>query len=574
MSQQPPQGPWPQQGWGQSNDWQQQPGHGSQPYGQQPGYGQQGQQPGYGQQSYGQQGQPPYGQQPGSFLPQGAPTWQSPPRRRSSKALVAGGAATAGVLVLGTAGVFAFNALSGGGAQPETAMPADTIGYVRLDLDPSASQKVNALRLINRIPQVNENVQLDENGDLREQLFNEIASDSSCDIDYTTQVKPWIGDRAGLAVTPSGGESGEPGALFVLQVQSGTDRADLDSFAGSMQSCGGDFGYGISGDYAVFGQSQGAVDAAISSAEQTPLSEKKQFADDMKALGDPGLASYWVDVQGLRTALEQSGAASGEDLSAMGSLDQFTSYYGAVRAGSDYLELTVDVSTSMEIKADVANPITGLPSDTLAAVSISGGQDQVDTAWQQIANEAGYDFESDVQDFESQTGLALPEDLKTLLGQNLTLAVSPQGLSAQALESNDLSAVNIGLRLTGDADAQQQVVDKVNRLLADQGGPAMATSRHADGITVATNSGYAEALAGAGGLGDQDAFRTAVPDADQAVSAAYVDVNGLTRVMSDLDTSGESAEFVRAVEPIKAVGLVTYPTDNGRAHCVIRVTFD
>lgn len=39
-----------------------------------------------------------------------------------------------------------------GGAQPDEAIPAGALGYVRVDLDPSAEQKINALRLLRSVP--------------------------------------------------------------------------------------------------------------------------------------------------------------------------------------------------------------------------------------------------------------------------------------------------------------------------------------------------------------------------------------------------------------------------------------
>ncbi len=56
-------------------------------------------------------------------------------------AVLLGGAAWALVAVLG-----------GGGPQPAEALPASTAAYFRIDLDPSAGQKIAALRLADRFP--------------------------------------------------------------------------------------------------------------------------------------------------------------------------------------------------------------------------------------------------------------------------------------------------------------------------------------------------------------------------------------------------------------------------------------
>ncbi len=56
--------------------------------------------------------------------------------------------------MLGAGAVFAVQQLSGGGAQPADVLPGDAYGYVRLDIDPSAGQKIAAVRFLDKLPQV------------------------------------------------------------------------------------------------------------------------------------------------------------------------------------------------------------------------------------------------------------------------------------------------------------------------------------------------------------------------------------------------------------------------------------
>ncbi len=60
--------------------------------------------------------------------------------RRSRRLAVA--ATVTGVLVLGGAGLAVAAYLDGSGPQPQDVLPADTLGFVSVDLDPSAGQKV------------------------------------------------------------------------------------------------------------------------------------------------------------------------------------------------------------------------------------------------------------------------------------------------------------------------------------------------------------------------------------------------------------------------------------------------
>jgi hypothetical protein len=71
------------------------------------------------------------------------------PRRRG----VVIGAVVASLLVVGAVGaVGAKLALGGGGKQPAEVLPREAVGYIRVDLDPSAGQKIAAFRLLDKLP--------------------------------------------------------------------------------------------------------------------------------------------------------------------------------------------------------------------------------------------------------------------------------------------------------------------------------------------------------------------------------------------------------------------------------------
>ena len=64
----------------------------------------------------------------------------------------------------------AVRGLSGGGSQPEDALPAGAIAFAKIDLDPPAGQKINAIRFLRKFPALKDKVGL--NADLRESLFD------------------------------------------------------------------------------------------------------------------------------------------------------------------------------------------------------------------------------------------------------------------------------------------------------------------------------------------------------------------------------------------------------------------
>ncbi|MDP9407604.1 MAG: hypothetical protein M3P95_07025, partial [Actinomycetota bacterium] len=80
-----------------------------------------------------------------TVLPPGPPRW-----RRGVLAAVGG----LGLVTALGAGSVAYAALSGGGPQPESQVPARVLAYAEVDLDPPAGEKVDLLRLVSRFPRV------------------------------------------------------------------------------------------------------------------------------------------------------------------------------------------------------------------------------------------------------------------------------------------------------------------------------------------------------------------------------------------------------------------------------------
>src|SRR3954471_3835205 len=111
-------------------------------------------------------------------------------------------ASVAVVLALG-AGAYAMVQLLSGGSSPASAVPADAIGYVSVDLDPSASQKIEAIKILRKFPALKDEIKMGSRDDIRRRLFEEIRKDGTCkSLDYDDDISPWIGERVGVAAVP------------------------------------------------------------------------------------------------------------------------------------------------------------------------------------------------------------------------------------------------------------------------------------------------------------------------------------------------------------------------------------
>ena len=170
----------------------------------------------------------------------GAPLPQEPggAGRAVRRGLFVGGAVV-GLVAVGVGAWAAYNFLTTG-PQPAEALPADTLGYVSVDLDPSGGQKIEALQTLNKFPAFKDYVGINADDDLRKEIFSRIQDEANCDaIDYADDIEPWLGDRAALAAVDLGGDDPDP--VFVLQVKD-ADKADAGLDAVKDCADGGDVG--------------------------------------------------------------------------------------------------------------------------------------------------------------------------------------------------------------------------------------------------------------------------------------------------------------------------------------------
>lgn len=128
----------------------------------------------------------------------GQQTESSPaPVKKNRTGLIAG-AAIAGLLVLGGGAYAVTSVLNVAGDKDiAKAVPSNSALFVQVDLNPSNSQKAAALTLASKIDAL---VDEDDEYNTEGKDFKEIATDPAFeDLDYETEVKPWIGDKVAVA---------------------------------------------------------------------------------------------------------------------------------------------------------------------------------------------------------------------------------------------------------------------------------------------------------------------------------------------------------------------------------------
>jgi hypothetical protein len=464
-------------------------------------------------------GTDPFGQPTGTD-PFGQPATGRPGRGRTI-ALVGGILA---IVAVGAGGAFAFQQVGGGGAQPESALPASTIAFAKIDLDPSAGQKLDGIRFIRKFPDARAEVK--EDSDLRKVVFKRLQAEGQLKgVDYAKDVEPWLGQRIGVGLLPGATADTEPTVVVALAVTDADKaKASLPAIAKANEAeCQ------LVEEFALCTDGTGKVAAVAAAAGKGTLADSAHFSKDMADLGEDGVAAAWFDAQALGKATQSldltsmiPGVSGGPATSQTGRVAL------ALRFDGPHLELaghTNGASVSFAGSRE-GTGLPELPDTTLAAVSVANAGEQLKAGWpalqKAVTDTVGeQDFADGVAAVESELGISVPDDLYAALGSQFSLVFGGLG--------PDHSDLRIAAVTDGDQEVLQKIAD------AGQGvGSDPLTLKASGGTTVLSLSeNYADELGTQHGLGDTDRFKDAVKGADSARVAGFVDIAGLLTEFKD-----------------------------------------
>jgi hypothetical protein len=485
----------------------------------------------------------------GSLQPPGTPA-----HRRT--AVIIGGAVALAALV--GAGAWAAWSFFSTGPQPSEALPDSTIAYASIDLDPSGGQKIEALRTLRKFPAFRDQVGLDTDGDIRRWVFEHAQDSGACpDLDYGDDVEPWLGDRMAAAAVDTGADS--PAPVVVVQV---TDEDAADDGLAKLRDCGGgeDLAWAVESGWALVGESQDVVDSIAADAADAPLSDDEDFQHWTDEAGGGGIVTAYVspdagplladqlsDVFGMPSSYSVVPGDVRSDTT--DALEDFGGMAATLRFSDGSLELEVAADAG-EAEGALGDSDGGddvlatLPDDTAAALGVGLAE-----GW------LGKLVDADtLQQLADEIGLDLSADAEALAGRSAAIAVGG-GIDPDAVfESGDGSGLAVGLKVQGDADRIRAVVDKL--------GEPFGVDTEGDVVAVGPDADYRQQLLENGGLGDTDAFRHAVPQADDAGAVLFVNFD-----------AGSWFEDEDDLEPLEAIGA-SVRVDDGTSYLVLRVTTD
>jgi hypothetical protein len=456
-------------------------------------------------------------------------------------------ALVAGLLVLGGSGFAFASYLAGGGTQPEDVLPADTLGFVRLDLDPSAGQKLAMRSLLEKFPHIG----TDDDSDLRAQLLERLMDLTETELVFEDDVRPWLGQRMAVGVVPA--DDTDEGGVPVVALAVEDEKAMAEALVRAQENT--DFGFAVRDDYVLITDSQERADTFATAAGT--LADDADFAGDREALGGDQIGLAWVDMTAGQRLLSEA-LPEGMPGSVPGGQELAGRLILGVHAEDDALEMVglgFDVSDLGVPSREPTRLVQNLPEDTLLAASLSGAGDLAATYWAELEETPEF---SEYGDPMASLGLELPEDLRALFGTDLAIA-----------GFGNVEAPAFGVRVVSeDGDRASAVIDE---LLSSFGAELPLVSTPVDdGFVLGSDTSTAQTLAaGYGGLGETDAFRDAVADPDAASGVVYVDLAAL--VDQAVARGGDTGEEAAKYSAVRALGLSATTTDEG-GRFVLRIT--
>lgn len=507
-------------------------------------------------------------------------------------ALIAGGAVVALALVGG--GAWAAMSFFSTGAQPADALPAGTIGYASIDLDPSGGQKIEAFRMVEKFPAIEKELGgFDADDDILALMFKDLEEE--CDgLSYDQDIQPWLGYRIAVAAVDLGDDLPVP--VGVVQVK---DASAAEEGLAQLRECAAADvgGWVIEGDWAIVAETEDIAQDVTDAAADGTLADDETFQDWTGEVGDPGVMSMYAAPEAGKFLAELIGTFAGGGMLGMPmdptmmdpaaetdtpavpeeylqALEDFQGMAATLRFDDGALEFEVAGAAGTEDQMQMLasdrgdDVITTLPEDTAVALGFGFAEGWLTTALEQAANMTGGEMsvEELEAEVEASTGLTLA-DLETLAGESAAISLGSEVDAETFFNSSDGSDIPIGAKVQGDASAIQDVLAKLTETMGSEA-TFVGNDAEGDMVAIGPNPDYRGQLVEDGGLGDSDIYQNVVRESGDANAIVFVNFDAgdwLTNL-----AEGDQAVADNLV-PLEGLGFSSWSED-ATSHAVFRLT--
>jgi Protein of unknown function (DUF3352) len=445
---------------------------------------------------------------------------------------VVAGTAVAAAFAVTAAGVVVAGAVNGGGPQPEDVLPANAMAFTKLDLNPSARQKLAVYQLASKFPKVKSKV-TSEDTSIKESIFGSLFTGTGKDaigLDFKKDVQPWLGDRIGVGVFPAlPGEKNPKVGIAIAFTDHNAAKTALDKAvalslkqqhaSASLDGNDGNApvmkGYAFTDDGYVIVSDTTAHATAIASAGKVKPLAKSTYAQDVKTLGSDQVAVAWADVAAVYKAIPKDKLNQSTFGMLQGPLKGVNDLKNAsgrvimgLHADPAFLEVTgkaIDVKgVNAAVKTDPGNGaalVGSFPSQVFGAVTLTGLGKAVGALYTSFT-ESGDPFQ--VKSTLDAMGITSAKQIETLLGAETGVMVagtkdSPEfAIRTRGAHPNE--ALSIAQKvLTANPEAPGISVAKIaapDGIVVSMGTDLTASIFDKAGTKLASTPGFKQVIAG------------------------------------------------------------------------------
>lgn len=490
-----------------------------------------------------------------------------PPLPRKSTRLIVASIIAAVALV----GVGVGVALKASTTEPalDTLVPANTAVFAVVHVSPSGQQRAALRDLIDRLP----DAQRDKVGERVDSLLDDMVDGSG--LDYTKDVKPWLGGQVAVAVAEPAAGGGEQSVVGLLAVKDESAARDALRRASERDDASA---YEVADGVAYLANEQASIDALQADVAKGALASDDAYQRAAEGVGgEDTLVLAWLNGEKLGAFAQ---GFAGNPL-ARGPIPGGFESTGALslRATDAGLEVvgrfTVADGTSQTRKGK-PELLESMPANILGAMTLFDLGGIVEAVLKSSGEQGSGPTESARAFVQQGLGLDLEKDLLPWLHGEFTVVVGgftagPIPDAGIVIDATDTAALDrtmraLALRAPGLGDAfGAEIVAESGGLtvkLPDQGA-TLVVRREGRRLVIASSRAYAQTLlnAGAERLGADAVYRRVVGETgDGTAFALYVRVDRVVQLVEAFAGSSEgfreSAPFLRSLEALAMTATV------------------
>lgn len=430
------------------------------------------------------------------------------------------------------------------GSDPATLAPPKSPLFIEASVQPEGELKTNIESLAKSIGGV------DDLGGLIISEIENSASSADEDLDYATEIQPWLGEKGGLFFQEYDGDDFKGYGFAIQSTDTAATQDFLDKRADAtdevleegsydgvdyeVESEDGTTG-GLIGDFLVFAEDTTTFKAMVDASNGESLAEEETYANTVDAAPSGSVADVFVDIGGL---IDQSGGAIDPEaqqfLDSAGIDPKEATAVASLIPGSDQVE--VDFSSNLggenPPSGDASQLLGSLPASSFAAVASADfgnrfGEaiDQIDAngipgevpagKFKSTLKEAGIDVEKIAASVgnlgvfaegDSESNLAGAAVLETKSSKEATNTVANIGLLLRATGTPGITAISgkasgFSIRSADLGPKPLVIAAQGERIAIAYGLPAATQALAADsgGQTLADSAVFKEAVSALGG---------------------------------------------------------------------------